>query len=69
MTDGQRLRVSLHQLGGDRTRIAVTGAPRRFGALTYAFTRRRVALMDRYAAWLAEHGGGRIVEMRFGSAS
>jgi hypothetical protein len=55
------LRFTLHPLGGGRTRVAVSSLP--------GFSRARREQLDRFAAWLAERGGGRVVEVRFGTAS
>jgi hypothetical protein len=56
------LRLRLWALDAGRTRIAVTTKP----GIIYRFTLRRAAELDRFAAWLAQNGGGRVVATGFG---
>ena len=56
------LRLRLWALDAHRTRVAVRTRP----GLLYRFTRRRVAELDRFAAWLVQNGGGRVVATGFG---
>jgi hypothetical protein len=48
-----------------RTRVTVSIYPGR-GQLALGITRKRKALAERLAAWLAEHGNGRVVELGWG---
>jgi hypothetical protein len=57
-----RLRVALNALDTRRTRVAVTSKP----GLIYRISRQRAAELDRLAAWLVTHGGGRVVATGFG---
>src|SRR3954454_10984796 len=56
------LRLHMHALDRDRTRVPVRSRP----GLIYGFTRKRMAELDRFAAWLVQNGGGRVVATGFG---